>query len=191
HIQSDDVLPGTERLLPHVVSQYDNARRSWRLIGVEQRATEDRRDTRGAEPGRRDLRHLDPLRYATVDDEIPGRGAERPDVLDGSQAASPFEEVARDAELELVRQNVARLNRDQTVAFGQRNRRRQELLTQVVPPRANRDRNGERQRAGNGQARVLHEHPESELVILQHVSSPESVAQVNRRARETRKNTQE
>ena len=43
--------------------------------------------------------------------------------------------------------------------------------TYVVPACANPDRNRERQPARERQARVFQEHPESELVILQHVSS--------------------
>ena len=88
-----------------------------------------------------------------------------------SQLAPPFEEVAHDARLGLVCQGILRLDQDEAVAFGQRDRRRQSLPDQVVPARANPDRNGERQSARERQARVLQEHPESELVILQHVSS--------------------
>ena len=97
--------------------------------------------------------------------------AVRPQVLDRAQLAPPFEEVAHDARFGRVRQRVLRLDQDDAVAFGQRDRRRQELARQVVPACANPDRNGERQPARERQARVFQEHPESELVILQHVPS--------------------
>jgi hypothetical protein len=37
--------------------------------------------------------------------------------------------------------------------------------------RSGPDRNGERQASGNRQARVFEQHPDTELVILQHVPS--------------------
>ena len=103
--------------------------------------------------------------------EISSVRAVRAQILDRSQLAPPFEEVAHDAWLGLVCQGILRLDHDEAVAFGQRDRRRQDLARQVVPACANPDRNGERQPARERQARVFQEHPESELVILQHVSS--------------------
>ena len=47
-----------------------------------------------------------------------------------------------------------------------------QFAKQVVRARADPDRNGERQTSGNGQTRILQQHPDAELVILQHVSSP-------------------
>ena len=122
------------------------------------------------ERGGGELRHLDRLGSRVADDEISSVRAVRPQVLDRAQLAPPFEEVADDAWLGLVRQGVLRLDQDDAVAFGQRDRRRQELARQVVPACANPDRDGERQPARERQARVLQEHPESELVILQHMS---------------------
>src|SRR5262245_8317706 len=47
-----------------------------------------------------------------------------------------------------------------------------DLADQVIPAGANADCNGERQTAGNREARILEEHPESELVVLKHVYCP-------------------
>ena len=67
------------------------------------------------------------------------------------------------------------------IAVGQRNPRRQQLARQVLPAGTNPDRDHEREPAGNRQARVLEKHPESELVVLQHVSSLASSSQSRRR----------
>jgi hypothetical protein len=65
-----------------------------------------------------------------------------------------------------------RLKDDKAIAVGQRDRGPQQFAPQVVPARADADRNGERQPAGNGQTRILQRQPDTELVILQRVSSP-------------------
>ena len=171
HDRSDDVLPAAEGALPHVVAEHDHAGCSRHFVGVEQGTTEQGRHTCRAERGGGELRHLDRLGSRVADDEISSVRAVRPQILDRSQLAPPFEEVANDARLGRVGQGVLRLDHDEAVAFGQRDRRRQELARQVVPPCANPDRNGERQSARERQARVFQEHPESELVILQHASS--------------------
>ena len=171
HDRSDDVLPAAEGALPHVVAEHDHARRSRPFVGVEQGTAEQGRDACGAEGGGRELCHLDGLGRRVGDGEISRAGAVRPQIHDGSQLAAPFEEVVHDARLGLVCQGILRLDQDQAIAFGQRDRRRHDLAHQVVPASANPDRNGERQAAGERQARVFQEHPEAELVILQHVSS--------------------
>jgi hypothetical protein len=88
------------------------------------------------------------------------------------QLTSPFEEIACDPQFRPVRQRVLRLDQNDAVAFGERDRRRQDLAPDVVPARADPDRNGERQAPGNRQARVFEKHPDAELVILQHMPSP-------------------
>ncbi len=171
HDRADDVVPTAEGAVPRVVSEHDHAGGSGHLVRVEQRTTEQRRHTCRAERGGRHLRYLDQIGSRVADDEISGVRAVGSQVLDRSQLAPPFEEVTHDACLGLVGQRILRLDHDKAVAFGERDRWRLDLAHEVVRARANPDREGERQPASDRQARVLQEHPESELVILQHVSS--------------------
>ncbi len=113
--------------------------------------------------------------------EISRVRAVRPQILDRAQLAPPFEEVAHDARLGLVGQRILRLDQDEAVAFGQRDRRRQDLAQQVVPACANPDRNGERQPARERQARVLEEHSAAELHVERHAAQPRQAAAVAQR----------
>jgi hypothetical protein len=106
-----------------------------------------------------------------ADNQIPELRAVRAEAVDRPHLAPPFEEVPSDTELKLVRQGILRLDDDDAIAVGQRDRGPHQFGRQVVPPRADPDRNGERQAPGNRQAREFEKHPDAELVILQHVSS--------------------
>ena len=134
HDRSEDVLPAAEGALPHVVAEHDHAGCSRHFVGVEQGTTEQGRHTCRAERGGRELRHLDRLGSRVTDDEISSVRAVCPQILDRSQLAPPFEEVARDARLGLVCQGILRLDQDEAVAFGQRDRRRQDLTDRSYQP---------------------------------------------------------
>ena len=71
----------------------------------------------------------------------------------------------------LVGQRVLRLHQDEAVALGQRDCRREDVAPGLVPAGADADGDGEREAARERQARILQEHPESELEVLQHVVS--------------------
>ena len=172
HDRTDDVVATAKDALPYVVAEHDHAGCSRPLVGVEQGATKQGRHTCRAERGGSEFGHPDRLGSRVADDEIPSVRAVRSQLLDRSQLAPPFEEVAHDASLGLVGQGIPRLDQDEPVAFGQRDRWRQELARQVVPASPNPDRNGERQSARERQARVLQEHPQPEPVILQGALQP-------------------
>jgi hypothetical protein len=169
--RSDHVVATAESTLPHVVPEHDHTGSTRDFVGVEQRTTEQRRHTSGLECGGSKLRSLDQRGSRVVDDEIAGVRPVRPQVVDCLQLAPPFEEIPYDARLRRVGQGVLRLDQDEAIAFGQRDRRREDLTDQVVIACAHPDRDGERQSAGERQARVFQEHPNAELVVLQHVSA--------------------
>ena len=172
HRGAHDVVAPLERALPHVISQHDDARRSRLLVGVEEPTTNQGSHTRGAKCGGRECRRPDQHGRCVADNQIPELRAVRPEAVDRPHIAPPFEEVPSDTEFRLVRQGIVRLDDDDAIAVGQRDRGPQQFAPQVVPARADPDRNGERQPPGNGQTRILQQHPDTELVILQHVSSP-------------------
>ena len=84
-----------------------------------------------------------------ADNQIPELRAVRPEAVDRPHIAPPFEEVPSDTEFRLVRQGIVRLDDDDAIAVGQRDRGPQQFAPQVVPARADPDRNGERQAPGN------------------------------------------
>ena len=175
HDRTEDLVPAAERALPYVIAEHDHAGSTSPFVGVEEGTTEQGRHTRRAERGGGQLRHLDRLGRRVADHEVSRLRAVRPQVLDRLQPAPPLEEVAQDARLGLVRQGIVRLDRDEAVALGQWDRGCEDLPHHVVPACSNPDRNRERQSARKRQARVFQEHPEAELVVLQHVSSKRSV----------------
>ena len=166
HDRSDDVAAAAEETLPHVVAKHDHAGCARPLVGVQQATSEQGRHPRRTERGGGEIRRPDRLGSRVAGDEIAGVRAVRAQVVDRADLAPPCEEVAHDASLGLVRQGVPCLDQDEPLAFGQRNRRRQEFARQVVPARPDADRNGQRQSARERQARVLQQHSQSEPVIL-------------------------
>ena len=69
--------------------------------------------------------------------------------------------------LVLAAGRVAHLDLDDAVALGERQSSDEDRSRDdVVPARADPDRDGQRQAARDRQARILHEHPDTQLVIL-------------------------
>ena len=79
--------------------------------------------------------------------------------------------------------DVAHLDLDDAVALRERQGRTKQIAREIVPARSDPDRDGERQTTRDRQARILHEHPDTQLVVLQHAASPVRLEIVLTRAR--------
>ena len=139
HRGAHDVVAPLERALPHVISQHDDARRSRLLVGVEEPTTNQGSHTRGAKCGGRECRRPDQHGRCVADNQIPELRAVRPEAVDRPHIAPPFEEVPSDTELRLVRQGIVRLDDDDAIAVGQRDRGPQQFAhTGRTSPRRSR-----------------------------------------------------
>jgi hypothetical protein len=65
----------------------------------------------------------------------------------------------------LAGRGIAHLDLDETVAAGQRQCRPEQVAGHVVPPRADADRDGQREPAGDRQPRILEQHPSAEFDV--------------------------
>jgi hypothetical protein len=169
HRLSDDVGASSEPLAPHVVAKDDHRRCAGLLVGVEQRPSNERRHTNELKGRRGDLGDRHWLRSRVAENHIALDRAIRAEIHDGSHVALPNQEVVKHAPLVSAAGDIAHLDLDDAIAVRERNRRPQQVARQVVPAGADADGNGERQPARDGQARILQQHPQPQLVVLQHI----------------------
>jgi hypothetical protein len=88
----------------------------------------------------------------------------------------PLLEVVQHTKFWLIGPRVLCPDLDDAVAFRQRNPRRHDLAGQVVPARADADRNRDRQPACQGEARILEQHSDAELHVERQAAQPRQSA---------------
>lgn len=154
-----------EAVLPQVVADDRDERRTGALIGVIECAAEQRWHAERAERRRRHFGSEHRFGDARAARQVARDRAIGREVVDAAQRLAPADKVVRGALLRAVRRGIPVLEDHEPIARGQRDRRRHELPQGFEGARANPDREGHRDAADRGQHRVLHEHAAAELEV--------------------------
>jgi hypothetical protein len=164
------------------VPDHGDGGRAGALVGVGERAAEERARGRDAERRGADLRHVRRQRLAVARDEVALRQPVRPELRDRLQLGAPGGEVVQHARLRAPRGRVPALERHHAVGVGEGEPRGEHLAGELERARGHPDGEREGEPADEREPRVLHEHADAELEVEPRDAQPVERAQPPRLA---------
>ncbi len=169
---ADDVRVAAEPRLPHLVADDDDGRRPGAFVVRNEVASELRRRARHGKSRGADLRNPDGLIRRRADDEIVLRGAGGAELLDRPQRLAPIREVGQDLALGGTAGLCGVLESDDATAVLERQDGIGDFGEEFEARRADGNRHGHGESAGQRQAAVLDEHAYAEPRVERHRVDP-------------------
>jgi hypothetical protein len=163
---ADDVRISLEATLPLLVRDHDDVRRALALVVIGERTTFHRCHPRHVKGRHSDLRDADQVRRSIRGHQRAAVSAVRAEIPHRRQPVSPQHEVVQRV---MVRDagtvHAVVLDRDDAIAFVQRQRRVDHALDERERARSDRDRQRHSDHAHERKTGVLHEHPDPQLQV--------------------------
>jgi hypothetical protein len=163
---ADDVRISLEATLPLLVRDHDDVRRALALVVIGERTTFHRCHPRHVKGRHSDLRDADQVRRSIRGHQRAAVSAVRAEIPHRRQPVSPQHEVVQRV---MVRDagtvHAVVLDRDDAIAFVQRQRRVQHPVDERERARSDRDRQRHSDHRHGGQSRILRDHAHTQLHI--------------------------
>jgi hypothetical protein len=157
---------------PDLVADDDHRRLCWLFVVLHQRPTEHRCHPCHRERAGRDLGSSHGLDAPVLSGEVAHEDDGRAQVAYRLHLVTPHGEVVKRSRFRLELVAVPVQNRNDTRGIAKRQPRILELMDRLEVGRRERDRNSDRHRADDGEARVPHQHAEPDLEVEPRKSNP-------------------